>query len=353
MRIVKLLGLALPLALGVAAARGSAAASPSEASAKSHAVLVLPLEAEGVLATDRGALEQRLRDAFEHPDITVIRAAEAELCGDEACLRELGRERGASHVVHAKIIADGRDYISQLVVLAVEDDGPAHVIDAGCEICGLAEFDDRLAARAVAARELILAKPAVGELEIVGTPEDARVRIDGRRRGRLPYRAQLSVGRHELIVSAAGHFPEVVPVDALAGVAQRLEVELAPKPIASWRRPTGWALLGSGLASVVTGSILLGVHGSPASLRCTAAEPGLIDADGDCRWLRRTLGPGVGLTIAGVAVASAGASLLVIDARRRRAHEQSERRDTNGDSRPDAQISARVGLDHVELQIRF
>lgn len=335
------------LALGVSA-RVEAAEPPGDANAKAQTVLLLPLEAEGVLASDREALEDRLRSAFEDPAIAIVTPTELGACAEELtepCLRELGRDHAASHIVRAEIVADGRDYVAQLIVLAVDGDGPASLIDAGCQICGFAEFDDRLAARAVAARDLILATPQVGRLELVGHPDDARVRIDKQWRGRLPYDGELSVGPHELIVSADGHYRKVIPIDTLAGVSQRLVVDLAPKPVHDWRRPTGWALLGSGIASVVTGSALIGVHGSPATLRCSSPDPSLVDADGDCRWLRRTLGAGVGLTAVGLAAAATGTTLLVIDARRRSAHERAENRNT--------QISARVGLDYVELQIRF
>lgn len=341
------LALGLLLALGVQA-RARAGEAPGSTKSEQHTVLLLPLAAEGILASDLEALEDRLRSAFEDPQIAIVSPDELGPCSeelDEPCLRELGREHGASHVVRVEVVADGRDYIAQLIVLAVEDDGPASLIDAGCEICGLAEFDDRLAARAVAARDSILAAPQLGRLEVVGHPDDARVRIDGQWRGRLPYDGELGVGPHELIVSADGHYRKIIPIETLAGVSQRLEVELVPKPVHGWRRPTGWALFGSGVASLVTGTALIGVHGSPATLRCSAPEPGLIDAEGDCRWLRRTLGAGAGLSAVGIAAAATGATLLIIDARRRSAHQRAEQRNT--------QLSARVGLDYVELQIRF
>lgn len=333
--------LALLLALVTEQAR--AAGPPREQTGK-HVVLLLPIEAEGLLAADREALEQRLRPAFEHPDLDVITPSEVEPCGDGACLLELGREHGASHVIRTTIVADGRDYLAQIDVLVVADDEHVDTVDASCRICGLAEFDDRLAARAVAAREWILATPRVGRLEIVGRPADARVRIDGQLRGSLPYAGELSVGAHELVVIAGGHFRQSIPIDTLAGVSQRLEVQLAPKPMSPWHRSAGWATLGVGLGSLTTGAILIAVHGQPATLRCDSGEPTDIDGDGDCRWLRRTLGVGVGLTAIGAAAATVGVTLLTIDARRRRAHEHTTDR---------AQIGALIGLDRVALRIRF
>jgi hypothetical protein len=330
--------------LFVLAAAPARAAEPAEAK---HKVLLLPLEAEGLLPADRDALEHRLRPAFEHPEIELLSPAlpELESCSDEPCLRSLAREHGASHVVRAQVLADGRDYIAQLEVMNLDRELPASTIDASCQICGLAEFDDRLAARAVAARELILATPRVGRLLIVGRPTDARVRVDGQLRGRLPFSEELPVGQHELIVIADGHFRQVVPVETLAGVEQRLEVALAPKPIPQWQRSVGWTTLGIGIGSLATGTVLIGVHGQPATLRCESDGSEVVDADGDCRWLRRTLGAGVGLTVMGIVAATTGATLLTIDATRRRAHARADTRDV--------EVRALLGLNRVGLWIRF
>lgn len=324
-------------------------ATPAEAASpkdSKHKVLLLPIEAEGLLPADREALDERLRPAFDHPDIELIEPAKIEPCSDDACMRELGREHGASHVVRAVVTADGRDYVATLSVLNLDREVPSSTIDASCQICGIAEFDDRLASRAVAARDLIVVTPRVGRLEIVGGPSDARVRVDGELRGRLPFSGELPVGPHELVVTADGHFRQVVPIETLAGVEQRLEIELAPKPIPHWQRTVGWTTLGIGIGSLTTGTVLLGVHGQPATLRCNAADdPGVVDSDGDCRWLRSTLGPGVGLTVVGIAAATTGVTFLAIDATRRRAH---ARKTTSN-----VEIRPMLGLTRVGLWIRF
>ena len=331
----------IALALALVSGRARAAEPPAK-----HTVLLVPLEAEGLLPADRDALEERLRPAFEHPDIELLSPSKLDPCADETCLRALGREHEASHVVRAKVVADGRDYVAELEVIDLDRELPASTIDASCQICGLAEFDDRLAARAVAARDLILAMPRVGRVEIVGRPEHARVRVDGELRGRLPFSGELPVGRHELIVIADGHFRQVVPIETMAGVEQRLEVELAPKPIPQWQRTVGWTTLGTGIGSLVTGFALIGVHGQPATLRCESThDPSVVDGDGDCRWLRRTLGAGVGLTAIGIAAATTGATLLAIDMTRRRAHARAE------DS--DVEVRALLGLNRVGLWVRF
>lgn len=336
----RLRALLFALALALTAGQARAAEPPAK-----HTVLLVPLQAEGLLPADRDALEQRLRPAFEHPDIELLSPTKLEPCSDETCLRALGREHQASHVVRATVVADGRDYVAELEVIDLDRELPASTIDASCQICGLAEFDDRLAARAVAARDLILAAPRVGRVQIVGRPEHARVRIDGQLRGRLPFSGELPAGDHELIVIADGHFREVVPIETLAGVEQRLEVELAPKPIPQWQRTVGWATLGTGVGSLVTGMALIGVHGQPATLRCDSSDPNVVDGEGDCRWLRRTLGAGVGLTAIGIAAVTTGTTLLAIDATRRRAHARSEGNEV--------EVRALLGLNRVGLWIRF
>jgi hypothetical protein len=343
------LGLALTLAAGQARAAEPPAASSTE-SAATREVLLLPVEAEGLPPADRQALDDRLRPIFEHPDIELIepqknRREPLESCPDEACLRKLAREHGASHVVRATVVADGRDFVATLEVLTLDRDEPASTIDASCQICGLAEFDELLEARAVAARDQILATPQFGRLEIVGQPLGARVHVDGKWRGQLPFSESLSIGHHELIVVADGHFRKVVPIETLAGVEQRLTVELAPKPIPRWSRTVGWTSLGIGLGALTTGAAFIAVHGQPAALRCKSGELGLVDDEGDCRWLRQTLGAGVGLTVAGIAAATAGITLLSIDGSRRRARARA--------AAGDVEIRALVGINRIGLRIRF
>lgn len=329
------------LVLALAAAPARAAEPPKDAQ---HRVLLLPIQAEGLIGADRDTVEERLRSGFEHPEIELLEPTKLEPCSDDACMRELGREHDASHVVRVQVTADGRDYVGQIEVLNLDRELPASTIDASCRICGVAEFNDRLAARAVAARDLIVVTPRVGRLELVGRPLDARVRVDGELRGRLPFSEELPVGRHELIVTADGHFKRVVPIETLAGVEQRLEIELAPKPIPEWQRTVGWTALGIGIGSLTTGTVLIGVHGQPAALRCNSDDPSVVDADGDCRWLRRTLGPGVGLTVVGIAAATTGITFIAIDATRRRAH---ARETSNIEVRP------LLGLTRIGLWIRF
>lgn len=348
-RMIERLPALVMLLLAWLAAPAQAAEPPP---AGKHPVLLMPMAAEGLLPADRATLEQHLRAAFEHPEIELLTVADHDPCsedeqqeGEEACLRALARELGAAHLIRAQVLADGRDYMAKFEVFNLDRETPPSTIDASCQICGLAEFEDRLAARAVAARDLVLATPRVGRVQLVGTPTDARVRVDGELRGRLPFSAELPAGKHELVIVADGHFREVLPIETVAGVEQRIEVRLAPKPIPQWQRSVGWTTLGIGVGSLATGTALIGVHGQPAALRCKSGEPGVVDADGDCRWLRSTLGAGVGLTVVGIAAAATGVSLLAIDATRRRAHARA--------AASNIEVRALVGFNRVGLRIRF
>ncbi|MFO7564987.1 MAG: PEGA domain-containing protein [Enhygromyxa sp.] len=343
-----LLGLVLACSLALVCASRSAHAAEPAADSRTRVVVLQPIEAEGLLPSDLAALEERVRTVFEHPQIRLVRPSKAPTCGDQPCLLELGREHHASHVVRTTVVAEGRDYLAQIDVLVVGEDQQVDTIDASCRICGLAEFDDRLAARAVSARDWVLATPMVGRLRVDGRPQQARIRIDGRWRGQLPFAGELGVGSHDLVVSAGGYFREVRPVETLAGVEQRLELELAPKPVLEWHRSVGWATLGAGLGSLTTSAILFGVHGQPATLQCDGdtgdpGDPSQLDGAGDCRWIRRTSGVGIGLAVVGVASTIVGASLLVVDSRRRRANERGA----------GPEIRAALSLDRVELQVRF
>lgn len=344
---VQVLMLALMLALTSIWGRAEAR-EPEPSTPAIHTVLLVPLAAEGLASADRERLTASLHTAFEHAEITVLAPTKLEACPDESCLRGLGRAHGVSYVVSVEVVADGRDFAGGLTVVPVATAAPASIIDADCPICGLAEFEDRLAARAVVARDLILAPPRFGRLELIGGPEHALVRVDGRVRGRVrdrlhpPLTTELEVGPHKLVVSADAHYRQVVPIEATAGITQRIELELEPKPRLGWHRPTGWALLGSGAASLVTGVALIAAHGSPASLRCQtggrASDPEFVDQDGDCRWLRQTRGPGIGLTAVGLAVAGAGVGLLIVDA---------------GRSRTQPELRVGVGVRQLDVQLRF
>jgi hypothetical protein len=314
-------------------------------------VLLLPLESKGLSKADHATLEAGLRPAFEHPGLEVVsEPASAESCSDDACRRELGRERGASHVIRVELAAEGRDFVAQIEVLAVDGTGPPTTIDASCLVCGLSEFDELLAGRAVSARELILTPVAAqtGRLRVIGGPVDARVSVDGFLLGRLPYEGELAPGRHELVVTAAGHVRRVVPFVTVAGAEELIEVKLEPKPVPRWRRPLGWSLIAASAGSLGAGAALIGVDGRDAAHRCRSGEAGVIDLDGNCRWIHQSMGAGVGLTIVGIAAAAAGATLLIIDARQRRA------RNLAG-PKPELapQVRLGVGLGRLDLHIRF
>ena len=327
------------------------ARAPATAARPGATVLLVPLASEGLAAADHRQLSDSLHAAFDHAELTVVAPDELDACAgqpgqpDEPCLRALGRAHSATHVVQVHVVADGRDFAGELRVVAVDDPGPASLVDASCEICGLSEFDDRLAARAVAARDLILATPVLGRVEVLGVPEHARVRIDRRLRGRGPVEAELEAGPHQVAVSAPGHYRELVPIVTAAGVTQRVEVDLRPKPRLAWQRPTGWALLGSGTASTVTGIALIAADGSTASSRCRTTDPEVVDPDGDCRWLRATQGAGITFTTLGIVAAGVGTGLILVDASRARA------RKTGHALGP--QLRLGLGLARVDLRLRF
>lgn len=324
----------------LALASGRARAQSPTVASEARIVVLLPIEAEGLLEADRVALERRIRPAFEHPQIRLITPSDPVACTDEDCLLEIGHEHGAHHVVRTVILAEGRDYVARIDVLFVAEGELVDTIDASCQICGLAEFDDRLAARAMIAREWILATPVVGRLLVVGGPQEARVRIDGRWRGNLPYSGDLGVGSHRLIVAAGGYFRRELPIETLAGVEQRLDVRLIPKPVQSWQRSVGWASLGVGLGSLTLGAILIGVDGQP--IRCPGQAS---EVDGDCVGIRQTSGAGIAMAVVGGVSTAVGVSLLVVDHRRRYAHQRVAERAP--------EVRARLGLGRVALWIRF
>jgi hypothetical protein len=122
-------------------------------------------------------------------------------------------------------------------------------------------------------------------LEVQGTPEGADVLIDGSRVGKVPYRAGIAAGTHQLVVRDAGYarFAQTleVPGDESKKLALKVALEPtlidapaaamspldAPQPTAAPARGKGWLVLpivvgalGVGLATAVTIRLGTGLH---------------------------------------------------------------------------------------------
>lgn len=165
-------------------------------------------------------------------------------------------------------------------------------------------------------------------LEVVGAPERASIFVDERAAGTLPWTDTLPLGTHRVRVEARGFAPMIKIVSLMSPTERkRLEFRLEParassevsaarthrglqndtlnapstdKRRATWRMVAGGTLAAGGLALVLWPLIARG------SLDCKAVE------DGTCtRSEQIPVGRTVGVTIAGAALAGAGAWLVV------------------------------------------
>jgi hypothetical protein len=74
----------------------------------------------------------------------------------------------------------------------------------------------------------------------------------------------------------------------------------------------------AGRGPLAGGAPMLALHGREIDRRC---GPDTRDADGDCQWVHRTRGGGIAMTLAGVALAGTGVTLLLLERRRPRPSE--------------------------------
>jgi hypothetical protein len=144
------------------------------------------------------------------------------------------------------------------------------------------------------------------------------VRIDGIDVGVTPYSGEVQPGPHTIEVVRGGYFAETKKVTAARGVRERFHTSLSPVPRHSTRRIVGWSALGVGLASLAGGATMLALDGRENARRCRA--DGQRDADGDCRYVNKTLGGGIALTVAGATLTATGVTLLLVDRKRHKTY---------------------------------
>lgn len=207
---------------------------------------------------DRAVVDAALRRGLASSGSTVL--PDAERCTTRACRSALERDREGAHKVELSLVAGSRTYVIELRAYRPDESEPYATTTGHCDICGLAELEQLVLARADSLRQR-LARDESASTGSAATPRPRR---------------------------------EV----ATSGV----------------KRVFGGVTLGLGLGALAGGIALLAIDGREIASRCGDAER---DLDGDCRWIHRTTAGGVAMTVAGVALATAGATLLIFDRRDR------------------------------------
>jgi hypothetical protein len=321
--------LALGIAIVLAPMHGIAAA-PS--SVQDGPVAVSPLTIRGDMPRQSARrLEQRLLDGMTDagfevvgPDAIVRMNASATKCIDAACIEAVARATGTTAVLRTTVRVEQRDYTITGELIAADGTRVLVRAEDECDLCGVEEAGDRLAALAVSIRRKLDADArARPQLNVTTVPAGAKVFVDGEVVGTSPLELALAPGTHDVRVAKDGFAPRKREVELVQGVDASMTIELSPvaDPVARHVTPErrgapawiGWSVLGGGAVSTIVGVTLLALHTQPIRRKCTGAN---VDMDGTCRFNHNTLVPGAVLGAAGLTLLSTGIALVVTRRRR-------------------------------------
>jgi hypothetical protein len=308
------------LALGALLLTGSAARA--EPGTDRTSVATLPIEFDGTPGpTVRERMQTDLGQGLSRGDFEVADAAEVAAaipggtkCNDADCYRKVAEAVGATHVVRTLVKIRSRDYEVKIDLIAAEDGAVIASSSETCEICGIDEAANLIAAKAaVVATQLSSLGAGAPMLSVTSSPKGATVHIDGKPAGKTPFEDKLTPGKHLIRVSKRWHVTVEREITLAKGVRSRAEfplerVTMAEPVIARSARPWGWAGLGAGIAMLGGGIALLAIDDRQNENRCSGDEK---DADGDCKFLFNTQWGGSGLAIAGAIAGTLGVAILV------------------------------------------
>ena len=286
---------------------------------------ILPLEVRGELSeADREALTAELVEGLRRGDFEVVAPTEvlaaspdAVSCADAACVQTVARDTGATQVVRATVVVEDRDYHVTVRLLDGSTGKSLASTEEGCEICGITDAGELIAAASATLRTKLdaLAKgPA--SVEVVSTPSDAQVFIDGELVGTTPLAQPVVAGKRVLRVSREGYITIEREVTFVEGVAESLAFELEKVPSRLPSRPWGWVSLGVGLAGVGTAVGFAYLDDRPYRVGSACDAPDNRDPAGECRRLWKTQWIVLGTALAGAALTTLGVAVLLSTSRR-------------------------------------
>lgn len=274
---------------------------------------------------DREHLRSRSRATLVGPWARVAEDEElagAGACEDHACRQRSLAAHGVTYWLTTEI--DGRDrmYTVRTALFSVDDAEALAHTEERCMVCGRAELAELVAAQSLVMRQFLSeAGDDPAAVTVDARPRSARVELDGTPVGKGVVSTQVSPGEHRIRVSARGHDPQELTLTVTRGVTRSVKVRLTrPELPVPLHRPLAIGGLGAAVLAIGSGAALIAADGEPLARRCSSDDPQNFDGDGDCRYVRKTLGAGVVLTAVGAGLASAATTLLVIDAKRRRRH---------------------------------
>jgi hypothetical protein len=325
--------------------------SDAEVPAARARAAIMPLEVQGELSeADREALISELVEGLRRGNFEIVppqevseAAPETATCRDAACVQTIARATGSTQVVRATVVVEDRDYHVRVELFDGASGKSLASSEEGCEICGINDAGELVAAAAATLRtklDALARGPAT--LEIASTPSDAHVFIDGELVGTTPLQQPVVAGKRLLRVSKEGYIAVEREVTFVEGVAESVAFELEKVPSRLPSRPWGWVSLGVGIAGVGTAVGFAVIDAEPYRVG-SACEGENRDMDGRCRELWQTRWIVLGTALTGAALTTLGIAVLLSTTRRsKKSAGRTSRRPTFG-----------VGPGSVSLQGRF
>jgi hypothetical protein len=267
-------GLSILLMLAVPTSVGATQDVPSSASGQRVVVDPVTYDAD-IAERDQALLNERLEDGLSR-------------AGFEA-------DESATVRVRTSVAKEEGDYHVQLMVL--EGDEARLSLQETCELCGIEELGELLAAMGGRLRRKFDLTKDSAMLRVETRPQGAEVRVDGEMVGTTPVEIVVEPGPRALEVSKPGHRSEKRSIEPTAGARENYSFVLRRGGYKTW---LPWVLLGTGVAGIVSGGALIGIDGREIRSDCNA------DPVGNCQFLHKTLAGGVVLTVVGVGLVATG-----------------------------------------------
>ncbi len=214
-----------------------------------ESAVVLPPQGSASLADERARLGRALERSLRESGIRVIARSDlragpegAAGCGDSTCADAVIEASGAGFVVSCSLWAsdggDGRGggaraggdtpASASVSMVLVDGRGALYPVRVDAPPGDLVRAGVAALARA---RGLLLMGPGPW-LDLGGEPEGARVYLDGKLAGTVPYRAPIKPGRYELVVEAEGHTAWREILDIPMNKMEEIAVAVRLQPVA-------------------------------------------------------------------------------------------------------------------------
>ena len=135
-------------------------------------------------------------------------------------------------------------------------------------------------------------------------PAGAEIYVDDDKVGFSPRTLELAAGDHVITARAPDHRPKSRRVTAVAGVHERVELDLERNVWNLWRKRIAWISLVTGAAATTMGGVLVGLHGNGTD--CTEGQA----FEEVCNSKHNT--SAIGWTAVGVGVAAVGVGVYLL-----------------------------------------